>query len=203
MKTYANRTHQSSANSKRPPAVGAVTRWLVPIPVIMRIIPGPNCRSRLRGLKSGILRSSKEGDSAPSPFKPDTEVGDGSDTGPPGKWVGGGRTPVRVWAPGCRGQWNHLNTKANRGNDKRIPYFTERVIPVLAKLTSKNQLTLPKAVITDFGGTEYFDVTSENGRIVLTPVRVNRADAVRAKLAEVGLSEADIADAVEWARRGE
>ena len=74
---------------------------------------------------------------------------------------------------------------------------------MLAKLTSKNQLTLPKAVITDFGGTEYFDVTSENGRIVLTPVRVNRADAVRAKLAELGLSEADIADAVEWARRGE
>ena len=74
---------------------------------------------------------------------------------------------------------------------------------MLAKLTSKNQLTIPKAVITDFGGAEYFDVTSENGRIVLTPVRVNRADAVRAKLAEVGLSEADIADAVDWARRGE
>ena len=110
---------------------------------------------------------------------------------------------ARVRAPGCRGQWNHLNTKANSGNVESIPYFTERVIPVLAKLTSKNQLTLPKAVITDFGGTEYFDVTSENGRIVLTPVRVNRADAVRAKLAEVGLSEADIADAVEWARRGE
>ena len=74
---------------------------------------------------------------------------------------------------------------------------------MLAKLTAKNQLTLPKAVISDFGGTEYFDVASENGRIVLTPVRVNRADAVRAKLAEIGLSEADVADAVAWARRNE
>ena len=74
---------------------------------------------------------------------------------------------------------------------------------MLAKLTSKNQLTLPKAVMSDFGGTEYFDVTNENGRIVLTPVRVNRADAVRAKLAEIGLSEADVADAVAWARDGE
>ena len=74
---------------------------------------------------------------------------------------------------------------------------------MLAKLTSKNQLTLPKAVISDFGGTEYFDVTSENGRIMLTPVRVNRADAVRAKLAEIGLSEADVAHAVAWARRSE
>lgn len=74
---------------------------------------------------------------------------------------------------------------------------------MLAKLTSKNQLTLPKAVISDFGGTEYFDVTIENGRIVLTPVRVVRADAVRARLAEVGITEADVTDAVAWARRGE
>ena len=29
--------HQSSSYPKRPPAVGAVTRWLVPIPVIIRI----------------------------------------------------------------------------------------------------------------------------------------------------------------------
>ena len=44
-------------------------------------------------------------------------------------------------------------------------------------------------------------MTKENGRIVLTPVRLNRADAVRAKLAELGLSEADVAEAVAWARR--
>ena len=72
---------------------------------------------------------------------------------------------------------------------------------MLAKLTSKNQLTLPKAVIADFQGLEYFDVTKENGRIVLTPVRVTRAYAVRAKLAELGMSETDVADAVAWARQ--
>ena len=72
---------------------------------------------------------------------------------------------------------------------------------MLAKLTSKNQLTLPKAMIADFPGSEYFDVTKENGRIVLTPVRFTRADAVRAKLAELGISEADVAEAVAWARR--
>ncbi len=73
---------------------------------------------------------------------------------------------------------------------------------MLAKLTSKNQLTLPKAVIADFQGSEYFDVTKENGRIVLTPVRLTRAGAVRAKLAELGISKADVAEAVVWARRG-
>ena len=72
---------------------------------------------------------------------------------------------------------------------------------MLAKLTSKNQLTLPIAVVDDFQGFEYFDVTKENGRIVLTPVRLNRADVVRAKLAELGTSETDVAEAVAWARR--
>ena len=38
---------------------------------------------------------------------------------------------------------------------------------------------------------------------MLTPVRVNRADGVRAKLAEFGLSEADVKDAVAWVRSGE
>lgn len=73
---------------------------------------------------------------------------------------------------------------------------------MLAKLTSKNQLTLPKAVLSFCQGTEYFDVTEDNGRIVLVPVRLNRANAVRAKLADLGLSEDDIADAVSWARNG-
>jgi hypothetical protein len=73
---------------------------------------------------------------------------------------------------------------------------------MLAKLTAKNQLTLPKAVVSHYPGSDYFDVTEENGRIVLTPVRLNQADAVRAKLAELGLDESDMADAVTWARRG-
>ena len=74
---------------------------------------------------------------------------------------------------------------------------------MLAKLTSKNQLTLPKAVTAAVEATEYFDVTTDNGRIVLTPVRVNRADGVRAKLAELGISETDVSDAVTWARANE
>ncbi len=72
---------------------------------------------------------------------------------------------------------------------------------MLAKLTSKNQLTLPKAVLSDFKDVEYFEVTEENGRIVLTPVRFAWAGVVRAKLDQLGLSEADIAEAVAWSRR--
>lgn len=71
---------------------------------------------------------------------------------------------------------------------------------MLAKMTSKNQLTLPKAVMAEVGATEYFEVRTENGCIVLEPVRIQRADAVRAKLAELGIGEEDVADAVDWAR---
>ena len=74
---------------------------------------------------------------------------------------------------------------------------------MLAKLTSKNQLTLPKKVMAGLEDTEYFEVTKENDRIVLTPMRLARAGTVRAKLAEIGLSEADIAEAITWARRAE
>lgn len=71
---------------------------------------------------------------------------------------------------------------------------------MLAKITSKNQLTLPKSVTNAVGPAEYFDVETRNGQIILTPVRIQRADAVRAKLAELDLQEQDVADAVAWAR---
>jgi len=71
---------------------------------------------------------------------------------------------------------------------------------VLAKMTSKNQLTLPKSVTQAVDATEYFDVEARAGQIILTPVRIQRGDAVRAKLAELNLAQADIADAVSWVR---
>lgn len=73
---------------------------------------------------------------------------------------------------------------------------------MLAKITSKNQLTLPKSVTQAIGATEYFDVEARDGQIILTPVRIQRGDAVRAKLAELAIDESDVADAVKWARRG-
>jgi hypothetical protein len=72
---------------------------------------------------------------------------------------------------------------------------------MLAKLTSKNQLTLPKSVTNAVGAVEYFEVQVKGGQIILTPVRIQRADSVRAKLAELDIAEQDIADAVAWARK--
>ncbi|MGB6030577.1 hypothetical protein [Rhodanobacter sp. UC4436_H3] len=72
---------------------------------------------------------------------------------------------------------------------------------MLAKLTSKNQLTLPKAAVEATGNAEYFEVEARAGQLVLTPVRIQRADAVRAKLAKLNLDDDGLAAAVSWARQ--
>ena len=70
-----------------------------------------------------------------------------------------------------------------------------------AKLSSENQVVLPDSVASSFEGVEYFEVTIEDRRIVLTPVSLTGGDAVRSKLIDLGLSESDVAEAVAWARR--
>jgi hypothetical protein len=80
------------------------------------------------------------------------------------------------------------------------PYFLT-FLPMLAKLTTKNQLTLPKRAIEALGSPTHFQVEVADGRITLTPARLDAADAVRTKLAELDITEADVTDAVTWARR--
>jgi bifunctional DNA-binding transcriptional regulator/antitoxin component of YhaV-PrlF toxin-antitoxin module len=75
---------------------------------------------------------------------------------------------------------------------------------MLAKLTAKNQLTLPKRVLEALGSgpaPTYFEVEVRDGSILLTPARLGSADAVRRKLTELGITEADVDDAVTWARQ--
>jgi bifunctional DNA-binding transcriptional regulator/antitoxin component of YhaV-PrlF toxin-antitoxin module len=74
---------------------------------------------------------------------------------------------------------------------------------MLAKKTIKNQITLPKAVITRFKGVDYFDVTTDGNSIILRPLQKSRADEVRARLAELGIEEQDVAAAISWAREAE
>lgn len=77
---------------------------------------------------------------------------------------------------------------------------------MLAKLTYKNQITIPKAVIKAFPRVEYFDVEQDKGAIVLRPITLKRTGArlsrIRAKVRALGLTEADLEDAIRWARRG-
>lgn len=72
---------------------------------------------------------------------------------------------------------------------------------MLAKKTSKNQLTLPKAIVSRFAGVDYFDVSTDGKAIVLRPLETSRAEEVRQRLADLRINEADIAQAITWARR--
>jgi bifunctional DNA-binding transcriptional regulator/antitoxin component of YhaV-PrlF toxin-antitoxin module len=74
---------------------------------------------------------------------------------------------------------------------------------MLAKLTSKNQITIPKKVLSELGEVEYFDVEYREGVVVLKPVRVYDTDleGIRAKMRKLGLSGKSVGEAVRWARR--
>ena len=63
---------------------------------------------------------------------------------------------------------------------------------MLAKRTAKNQVTLSKAIVQAVGDADYYDVSTENGRIILTPVR--------RKLYELDITEDDVQDTITWAR---
>ena len=72
---------------------------------------------------------------------------------------------------------------------------------MIAKKTSKNQITLPKKIVEQFPDSLYFSVTAEEGRIVLRPVPVGGLEKTQRKLAELGMTPKDVKDAIAWARR--
>lgn len=72
---------------------------------------------------------------------------------------------------------------------------------MLAKLTTRNQVTIPKSIIKIFADVKHFDIEEENGCIILKPIRINRADEVRKKLEAMNISQQDVKDAIEWARK--
>jgi hypothetical protein len=76
---------------------------------------------------------------------------------------------------------------------------------VLAKKTSKNQLTLPKEIADKFPGVDLFDATVKDNRIVLMPVKMtpipSSLESIRDKMEKLGISGEDVTDAVGWARK--
>ena len=72
------------------------------------------------------------------------------------------------------------------------------------KLSSKNQLTLPKDVLKHFPKTRYFEITARESEVVLRPARISvQGDAlkrVRDKINKLGLTEDVIPDAITSAR---
>ncbi len=76
---------------------------------------------------------------------------------------------------------------------------------MLAKKTSKNQLTLPRQVAGAFQGIDYFDVSVKENSIILRPVKITTAESplegVRDRVEALGLREEDVKRAIRWARK--
>jgi len=77
---------------------------------------------------------------------------------------------------------------------------------MLCKRTYKNQITLPKKIMEDFKGVEYFQAKTERGKIILEPIKMiplseRPVEQVRKKIASLGLTEKDIEEAITWARK--
>ncbi|MDD5674066.1 MAG: hypothetical protein PHC61_07885 [Chitinivibrionales bacterium] len=73
------------------------------------------------------------------------------------------------------------------------------------KLSSKNQLTLPRSIVKHFPGMRYFEIAERNNEVVLRPARMvvhgDALERVREKIRDLGLSEEMVAEAVKSVRK--
>jgi hypothetical protein len=77
---------------------------------------------------------------------------------------------------------------------------------MLTKLTAKNQITLPTAIVRRIPAARYFDATCIDGVIVLQPVKVVplvELGQLRRRLRRAGVRPGAVSKAVRWARRSE
>ena len=74
---------------------------------------------------------------------------------------------------------------------------------MLAKMTSKNQITIPKKIIDQVPEAQYFDVELKEGIILLRPLKIYGTDLeqIRLKINKLGLKENSVAEAIKWARK--
>ena len=73
---------------------------------------------------------------------------------------------------------------------------------MLAKMTSKNQITIPKKIMDQMPSVKYFEVELKDDKIELKPLRVYETDLekIRTKMKNLGLKPNSVREAVEWAR---
>jgi bifunctional DNA-binding transcriptional regulator/antitoxin component of YhaV-PrlF toxin-antitoxin module len=74
---------------------------------------------------------------------------------------------------------------------------------MLAKITSKNQLTIPKKIMDKLPGVKYMEIVFEDGEIRLKPVRSYDTDLkqIRDKMKMLDLNPDSVNEALKWARK--
>ena len=74
---------------------------------------------------------------------------------------------------------------------------------MLAKLTSKNQITIPKKIMDQLPDIQHFDIKLDNGVVVMKPLVIydTDLDQIRSKIKKLGLENDIVAEAIQWARK--
>lgn len=72
----------------------------------------------------------------------------------------------------------------------------------MAKMTSKNQITIPKKIVDRLSDIQHFDIEMKNGMVVLKPVKIydTSLEHIRSKVKKLGLKPDCVEQAVAWAR---
>ena len=73
---------------------------------------------------------------------------------------------------------------------------------MLAKMTSKNQITIPKKIMVQLPDVKYFEVELKDGIVMLKPLKTydTSLERIRTKVKKLGLQENTVKEAIEWAR---
>ena len=95
-----------------------------------------------------------------------------------------------------------MGAGGNRGNLLRWQAAWGYKTAMIARLTERNQLTLPAELVATIDlSTRHFDAEVVDGRIVLTPVPRVSWETIQSEVAEAGVTEQDVAEAVAWVRK--
>jgi hypothetical protein len=73
---------------------------------------------------------------------------------------------------------------------------------MLGKMTSKNQITIPRKIIEKIPDVKHFEIEFKDGVVMLKPVRIldMNLDQIRSKMKKLGLKDDSIVEAIQWAR---
>jgi len=73
---------------------------------------------------------------------------------------------------------------------------------MLAKITSKNQITIPKKIIEKMPGVKHFAIEFKDGVVIMKPIKFydTNLDQIKAKIKKLGLKEDSVAEAIKWVK---
>ena len=73
---------------------------------------------------------------------------------------------------------------------------------MLTKITSKNQITIPKKIVDQLPDVQYFDLQIKEGIVLLKPVKIydTNLEQIRSKMKKLGLRSDSVREAIKWAR---